>query len=140
MVEKSMKTVKNKKEQIIVRLDAKKKAQLQEIADSMHINMSKLIRDKIDEIIDEYTNNKDDYKNKFYGDNNIFEGTGKVKTPKILFDSPSKFEIPAWDNNNLSETIQKLFEKMVTNKFENYVKQIDMDDILKKMDKKTTKK
>lgn len=43
-----------KNEQIIVRLSSDKKKKLQEIADSMEMDMSKLIRDKIDEIIDEY--------------------------------------------------------------------------------------
>ncbi|MFC0903880.1 hypothetical protein ACFHWD_04140 [Clostridium sp. MT-14] len=40
-----------KNAQIIIRLSEEKKEKLQEIADNMGIDMSKLIRDKIDEII-----------------------------------------------------------------------------------------
>lgn len=46
-----------KNAQIIIRLSEEKKEKLQEIADNMEIDMSKLIRDKIDEIIKIYDTN-----------------------------------------------------------------------------------
>lgn len=46
-----------KNAQIIIRLSEEKKEKLQEIADNMGIDMSKLIRDKIDEIIKLYDTN-----------------------------------------------------------------------------------
>ena len=45
-----------KNTQIIIRLSEEKKEKLQQIADSENIDMSKLIRDKIDEIIKNYEN------------------------------------------------------------------------------------
>lgn len=62
-----------KNEQIIVRLSPDKKKKLQEIADSLNIDMSKLIRDKIDEIIRLY-NEKNDFKEA------IIKGTKDEKT------------------------------------------------------------
>lgn len=59
-----------KNEQIIIRLSKDKKKKLQEIADRKNIDMSKLIRDKIDQIINENENKRVLYEsNKFIRDN-----------------------------------------------------------------------
>lgn len=50
-----------KNDQIIIRLSEDKKKRLQEIADSMGIDMSKLIRNEIDQIITMY-DEKDKFK------------------------------------------------------------------------------
>lgn len=69
-----------KKEQIIVRLSAEKKQQLQEIADDLKIDMSKLIRDKIDEIILENKKSKNSKTSVFAGTGIIKENVMKVAT------------------------------------------------------------
>ena len=143
MVEKSMKTVKNKKEQIIVRLDAKKKAQLQEIADSRHINMSKLIRDKIDEIIDEYKFSKDkdgnlydnktifELSNKGMGYKNLFEGTstsnGEIHMPREDYSFVDKL----MDAKTISE-IQDGFKDMILKKMMYDIEKTSFDEVIKK--------
>lgn len=106
----------NKKEQIIVRLDSKTKKQLQEVADDLNIDMSKLIRDKIDEIIEEHNLSKEN--KRIIGEENVF-----------IENNPSLFMNKIIDKKVMLE-IRESFKEMLLNKMESEINNTDFKKIL----------
>lgn len=116
----------NKKEQIIVRLSGDKKEKLQKIADRLGTDMSTLVREKIDEIINEYEQPQSDFARTidYIQENNIKYAENKEQSASTIFNGLRGTGSSKAAHNAIMTYFDQYTKELINDKLDDYFSKI----------------
>lgn len=116
----------NKKEQIIVRLSGDKKEKLQKIADRLGTDMSSLVREKIDEIINEYEQPQSDFARTidYIQENNIKYAENKEQSASTIFNGLRGTGDSKAAHNAIMTYFDQYTKELINDKLDDYFSKI----------------